>query len=130
MAQQTIDKTNGNINYTRRVVFFDLEGNDITGEQLMLSLGSESAPGQAVVPDLTSIGSILARDFAQRYPSVKLDPDKVNDLTPLYFIRGQLLVGAVGATIAPALGAYRLWKHIAPGVEEIVAPTPLQVIVV
>lgn len=101
MSTQTIDLTNGALEYTYPLTITDRNGKDIHADTIALSLGTTTTPGTWQAPDT----DVASADKASRTV--------------------QLLVGS---GLVPAPGTYWLWSKISDSPE--IAPRCHQRIII
>lgn len=83
---QTINLTVGAIEYTLPIAISETAGKDISDDTILMSLGTWTAPGAWLVPDLD--------------PAQAVDSQRVVQLL-------------IGATFKPVAGTYYLWTRVA-----------------
>lgn len=109
---QTIRVSAGESDYTWPTRLTELTGEDISSDVAQMSIGTRDAPGSWVPltsPHRVTYGTILAGDFKRANPQFQVDvpPDTV-----LYWVEGELLIGAGGITVAPPADVYP-WLQLA-----------------
>lgn len=107
MLTQTVDLSNGAIEYTWPATFTELSGVNIDGDTVQVSIGTATAPGTWHTPDLRSQSAVTAQDFRRVHPTV---PCSVLPSTVLYQVSGQLLLGVGG--LVPTAGSYWVWLRV------------------
>lgn len=110
---QVIDVSGGAAEYTWPEVFTELTGKDISGDTVVIAVGSQNTAttfSAYVTPDIIVEGTISAKEFMLANPSVpgvKVPTGQDPATFLLHWVSAQVLIGAVTvnhAAISPTPG--------------------------